>query len=331
MSRRRRVNTGLPKYVWKDGRGFRWKKYLGKGKFGPTVTIAPVTASVREVWAAWERLQESDGHGTLRWLLDKYLESPQAAKRKRMDEQRRLADVMCRHLAGKKTLGDRQCSELERKHIRRYLDVRAEDGAPVSGNREKALLSTAWNWALERGHVEHPNPCDGVRNNQEKARDRYVTDEEFEQALQHATPDYLRIALELAFLLRARRGEVLGLLWGDVRPDGVLVRRTKGSDATVVRWSDRLRRVIEEARQLPGEASVLVIHDRHGQPISETAYNSARRRMMKRAGLSGFTGHDLKAKGTSDLQNATPHDTGHRSPSQFRKYVRKPGVTDASG
>lgn len=46
----------------------------------------------------------------------------------------------------------------------------------VVGNREKALISVAWNWALERDYITLDNPTKVVKPNDEKPRDHYVTD-----------------------------------------------------------------------------------------------------------------------------------------------------------
>lgn len=57
-----------------------------------------------------------------------------------------------------------------------YMDARK---APVRANREKALLSHVFQYAIRWG-VAKDNPCRRVSRNPEKPRNRYVSDDELE-------------------------------------------------------------------------------------------------------------------------------------------------------
>ena len=58
---------------------------------------------------------------------------------------------------------------------------------PVAANRHIAVLKSAWNWVLER-HEVPDNPCIGVKLNREQPRERYVTDDEYQGAMDLAPP-----------------------------------------------------------------------------------------------------------------------------------------------
>ncbi len=63
------------------------------------------------------------------------------------------------------------------EHIRKYMDKRGLK-SKTQANREKTLLSRVFGWGYERGLVKI-NPCKGVRQFKEKARDRYISDKEY--------------------------------------------------------------------------------------------------------------------------------------------------------
>ncbi len=50
----------------------------------------------------------------------------------------------------------------------------------------------------------------GVKQFKEKARERYITDEEY-QAVYEVSPDVVRVAMEIAYLCVARQSDVLSL------------------------------------------------------------------------------------------------------------------------
>jgi len=206
---------------------------------------------------------------------------------------------------------------VRRSHIRKFLDIRAEDGAPIRGNREKALLSHVFTWAMERDIIDIlVNPCRGVKRNPEHARTRYVTNDEY-TAVYNRAPARMQICMELAYLLAARKSEVLDLMQFDLMADGVRVRRGKGSKTNMVNWSARLETAINEALGLPGKKSSYLIHDEAGEKILTSSFDTAWQRLK-----AGFTFHDLKAKGVSDSKAANP--AGHKSSNMIELYKRKP-------
>ena len=140
------------------------------------------------------------------------------------------------------------------------------------------MLSAAWRWARERDYVKQENPALQVRRNPEKARDRYVTDQEYDLVYELAgSPHYLRPAMELAYLCRMRRGEVLGALRSDIRDDGFMVRRTKGSRDMLTAWTPRLRDAVAAGLNSPRDIEgVFIIQDKRGLPINSNTFWSAR-------------------------------------------------------
>lgn len=338
----RRSTTKLPPYTTLvRGRGYRCTPYVrgsGRGARRTTITLAPEGAPLSEVWAAYEERVMGLGRHTIRDLVERYLASDeaqaQAAYRQTARAARRLLD---HSVDGGGTVGDRPARGLRPHHVRQYLRAREAEGAPVLGNREVGILAAAWRWAVEvEGWWSEPFPA--ARKNTERPRDRYISDTEYAALLDEARrgPPYLALAMELAFLCRARRAEVCAMTRDDVTDRGLLVRRRKGSRDTVATWTPRLRAVVEAALALPRAPGhiparrALLVTER-GKPVRPEALSAAWDRMrvrLRAAGVDCPHFHDLKAKGATDFSGAdVKKATGHRSDRSAAVYLR--GVPEA--
>lgn len=341
QKRKNKNDNQLPKYVYRGYKTFDYKPVLENGKRG-YFRLCPLDAPISKVWEEWERHQKLS-RDTLSWLLNEYIDSHQfrhigsrQKSNRTIVEQKRQAEFI-KHfkLKGGRTFGDVSRKSITRGVIRAYLDKRAEQGSPISGNREKSLISKAWNWALERDKITESNPCKGVARNPEQHRTRYITNSEYETVYKLSItrskgavappPSYLPVCMELAYLCRMRIGEVLSATKSDILEEGFLTRRTKGSNDAVTLWSDRLHKVINECLSLPGD-SVLLIHNKNGEQIRVSTFTSAWQRLMKRAEIEGvkpYPFHDLKAKGVSDFDGDKKTAGGHKSEAMVAVYDRK--------
>lgn len=296
----------LPPGVYEDAYGFFLKtpyRRLGKDM------------SKAEVWAKWEALTNPKEAGTLRWLVREYLKSD--AFTKLSDKTRKESESALLRVVDTKTktgtFGDAHLSAITPGVIRKYMDKREK---PIAANREVSYLSSAFAWGFERDMCPG-NPCKGVRKNPEKKRERYVTDEELQDAIKN-TKGHMRLFIELAYLLAARKCEVLDLRRDDLLPEGVRVRRSKGSKTNIIMWSERLERAVNEALGIPSTiASFYLLHDNNGQPIKSSSLDTA----WQRAGFP-FTPHDLKRKGITDSKAANP--AGHKDSRMTERYRVKP-------
>lgn len=306
MTQRR---TQLPPYVSVDKYGYKLKRYEGrvhgKIKWGKTTIIAPAEAPMSEVWRAYEEAV-GDTRQTVGWLLRQFMESEQFSglAEKTQHDYRKAIDRLVNAPVGNDRFGSVALHRVDKRSIRSYLDTYE---APVAANRHIAILKSAWNWCLERYQIPD-NPCIGVKLNREAPRQRYVTDDEYEEALRMA-PAPIQQMMELAYLLRARLSEVLNLTIHDVSDTHVRLIRLKGSEGELTMLSDRLRSVLSDVRADP-----YICHR-----YSQSAFRSAWRRLQGKL-ENPFTFHDLKSKGVSDHQ--TNH-SGHRSASMRKVYVRK--------
>ena len=306
------MEMDLPKYVSRSDRGYVWRPYEGmKGgrpQFGKRQVIAPLGASEEAVWRAWQAV--SADVFTVGWLLREYHNSKkfQRLSPKTQSDYETYRKSLCEMEIAGGVLARAELPNITKRTIRNFLDNYPH---PVAANRRVAYLKSAWNWAEER-HDIPANPCMGVTMNEEAPRDRYVTDEEYVTVYKLACPE-LRQMMELAYLCRARKSEVLALTVDDVSDDHIRLIRLKGSEGELTTLSDRLRAAVSDVRGYP--------HICHR--YKKNAFDSAWRRLMARAekeGVERFTFHDLKAKGVSD--HASNH-SGHRSVGMRKVYVRK--------
>jgi integrase len=319
--------AGLKYVTLRKGR-YLYRPYLGNGKYGPEILLAPESAKPQEVIRAYDQLQRaSRPQLTIAWLLDWYLETVTHLAPRTIKNYQDYRDKIC----GFHSFGTAKLTQVDAFLIREYLD---NYHAPIYANRHIQLLKAAWNYALERVRDLPPNPCMGVQLNKQEPRTRYITDEEYIAAhaiaSEQRTP-YLAIAMELAYLLRGRIGEVLALRKEHLLEDGVLLQRAKGSKDEITQWSDRLQRAIDAAEKLhPATISPWVLHNADGSPISYNAYKESWQRCRHKMIESGampaddqFTFHDLKARGITD--HPTKHG-GHRSKKMQAVYDRLPDL-----
>ncbi|MFW5903668.1 MAG: hypothetical protein ACOCS7_02910, partial [Halolamina sp.] len=82
-----------------------------------------------------------------------------------------------------RVFGHMPLDKVRPRHIGEYLDAHP---APVMANREIALLSRMFSYAIGRGY-DGFNPCRHIHRNKERARDRYVEHWEYAAVFEQAT------------------------------------------------------------------------------------------------------------------------------------------------
>lgn len=348
MGRKRqtRRDEKLPPYVSRITTINRvvFKEYLGRGKFGGKRYIRdregeplPADASTQAIWEGYKAIETGHSTHSLKWLFSKYFKT--ARFQKLASDTRRNYRIHAEAienapLKSGKLFGDVDVALITPQVIARYRD-KWETGRPVAVIREMQFMSSVFSWAVEQGHMAR-NPAKGVRKPSATARDRYVTQAEMLAVEKATNSKYLPIAMELAYLCRARASEVLGLQRrGDVQrkisgvvDEGIYVRRLKGSDSEITLWTPRLKKAVEDAKALHKDViSPHLLYDKNGNAITYRALRSAFVRALEKAQVEHFTFHDLKAAGISDHKNQTG---GHKSARMRQTYVRIPDKVEAT-
>ena len=288
-----------------------------------------------DIWLAYDEMVNCVG--SLNWLVSSYLKSPQFFERayKTQHEYTLNAQmILNKRLTDGAIFGSIQVGLVTSGVVRRYLDSRKD--AQVCANREIAFLSAVFSWAKERDMVL-TNPCRGVRRNKEQARDRYIEDWEYrlvyDLAKRSGSP-YLCPLMELSYLCRARKKEVINLKNVDVTEGGILIRRTKGSLPELTLYSDRLKAAIQSARNINKDVdSEYLLHSQCGSRLVSSSVDTAWQRLMinvvgseieyegkKYILKERFTFHDIKAAGVSDHVD---NESGHKTEKAKAVYMRK--------
>jgi len=293
MSPRKRQDKTLPPYTYRGKSAFEFKPYKGKGVARPTIRLCGLNQPMSRVWEAWEEAQESAKSDTLEWLLREYAASHSFRHRgdepkspRTIAEQERMLEHIVKRPRGRgKRFGGAKLKDITPGVITRYLDARLADGAGVAGNRERALISKAWNWAYARDLTRAKNPCDRIRKVE---------------------------------ALTARKSQVLEEGFDTLRRKGSKDAITQWSDRL------RAAAIDVPHAFTPGRFSEYIVTNTRGLRITISAYNSARARWMKKAKAAGavqehFTVHDLKRKGATDAEQDATVTTGN-SPAMSKVY-----------
>jgi integrase len=134
-----------------------------------------------------------------------------------------------------------------------YLAARLASGiSRATANRERALLSGIFSYAIRRGHFAGDNPCRKVKPFPESpGRDRYLSRQEAE-ALVAAASEHLRPILITALHTGGRLSEILSLRWSDLDfVQGILYfdrSSTKSGRQREVPMTAELARVLRDWR-----------------------------------------------------------------------------------
>jgi integrase len=247
-------------------------------------------------------------------LLAAYLPQAEITDATRREYERIADGRLAHHFGGMPIVA------LTPKHVAMYLEKRKRDGHSHMGNRERAVLSAAYEFAMRQGWA-NGNPCRGVRRNKETPRRRYVTDAEFLEAFE-AAPEPLQDALAVALLTGLRQGDLRALRRDSVTDEGLRVTESKTGKRKVVGWTDALRYFVRRAlaRQdalaaRPADpkkhrqartVSTHVLTNKFGEPWTMAGLQTA----FKRLGTDWHF-HDLRAKAASDAEhNILGHGAG---------------------
>lgn len=203
--------------------------------------------------------------------------------------------------------------------------------APATINRYAAALSAVLTWSIKRriapkGYV---HPCRAIEQRPENnAKTRFLTEDERDRLLracQASGWSRLYLLVLMALTTGARRGELLGLRWGDIHVAHATahIERTKNGDRRVLPLTPAVVELLTAAKGNPAEL-VFASKRRPDQPFAfEPQWSEA----LRVAKIRGVTFHTLRHSTASFLaQNgATLLEIGdllgHRSVVMTRRYA----------
>lgn len=280
-----------------------------------------------EMYQALAKLKTTDvRQGLMSEFFERYEKEiiPTKAPRTQIDNLSEIKNL-------KQAFGKMRPEHIKPKHVYAYMDARGAK-AKTRANREKSLLSSIFSYLIRWGVVED-NPCKNVKGFQEKARNRYVEDWEYEAVLSLASP-VLRAAMEIAATTGMRQGDILKLKYTDLTENGVPVTQNKTGKKQIFEWTPALKEAIQSAKQHPRHADSLIyiIANERGQQYTSEGFKCNWQRLMNKALETGvinerFTFHDLRAKAGSDAEDNAQKLLGHASATTTKRvYERKPSM-----
>lgn len=228
--------------------------------------------------------------------------------------------------------------EIYPKDIYRYMDERSKEvkesskgkySGLVTANREKEILSHAYTMAIRWGIVDK-NPCSLVESNKEQSRDRYIDTEEF-LAVYKIASNFIKLAMQFAYLTGQRRGDIISLKWSQVTDEGVLISQSKTNKNLIIEWSEELKECISDIRKIRTTQSEYVFCNEAGKMYTGSGFSALWQKTIKKALEIGvikesFTFHDIRAKSATDTicEQEASNRLGHSNIATTRKvYLRK--------
>lgn len=321
MVRPRKKHSPWPECIYKKHGAF----YFVKG--GKWTRLGKTEA---EMYKALAKLKgQVKAEAGMKALFDRYEKEVLAKKHKKTkDEQVKQMALL------RKVFEKMEPAGVMTKHVAQYLDKRGAT-APVSANREIALLSHVFRKAIRWG-IASVNPCTGVERNEEVSRDRYVQDWEF-AAVYGKAPEHIQILMDLAYITGQRQADLIGIRLSDLTDDGILFKQAKTGMKICVEWSDALQAVVNRAKAQKKEIqSMYLVSNKKGQKYTSSGIQTAWQRLMADCTATEdkdgnkvtpvleerFTFYDLRAKARSDGEDKRL--LGHANPDAMaRTYQRK--------
>lgn len=201
--------------------------------------------------------------------------------------------------------GNRKAFSITRRDAVLLID-KVRERAAITANRLQGVLVRMFNFAAERGILEH-SPLAGMKKKPETARKRVLTDEEIRilwaaLALDNKAMDIFdvsKLAIKMILLTGQRPGEVCGMTWNEIHTDGfwnIPAERRKGGAAQRLPLAAMALDVIEQARSYSGQGHfVFASPHKPGSHLMTHTLSKAIIRHWKEIGFEEpFTPHDLR-------------------------------------
>lgn len=122
--------------------------------------------------------------------------------------------------------GHFQNAEVEPTHIAQFLEWSKDNHRATCGNREKAVLASAFEYGMRKGWATF-NPCRGVRRNQESPSNVYVEHDALVSEVDRAPPE-LKALYGVAYLLGIRQTDLRLVEVSAITPEGLKITESKG-------------------------------------------------------------------------------------------------------
>jgi hypothetical protein len=224
----------------------------------------------------------------------------------------------------RQVFGHKGVRDLTRLEIGEWMHV---SKGKISRNRTLATFSAVYREALGWGWVDG-NPCFLIERHQSKARQRNLTEEEYQAARNLALSSKRKSAWRIAVVMDLSRytgqlqSNILTLLWSQVHDPVILFRHHVTKKRIEALMTPQIRTALAEAAKHRGK-SELVIPSGTGEIYTGEGFRAVWQRLMRkhvRSGYDRFTFNDIRMMG-SKKGNAEERDPVDDYP-QFDQVFR---------
>ncbi|WP_081045056.1 tyrosine-type recombinase/integrase [Photobacterium kishitanii] len=111
-----------------------------------------------------------------------------------------------------------------------------------------------------------------------------MTDEEYLAVYQCANT-ITKVAMELAYLYAARKGDILKLEYSHLLDDGIFITQSKTGKKQIKMWSPRLREAITLSETLAEKQTNFVLHRPNSQKVHDRSLQDYWQTAKKKAAL----------------------------------------------
>lgn len=279
----------------------------------------------------WAKLHQAEPteRMTVSWLIAKYLASPafEAVGTGTQADYRYALDKLM------EKFGDAPIDEVKAAHVTLYIEKRSATSRHRA-LREKAVLSMLYAWAIERDFCKF-NPAGAVKTKRLPGRKHVYISDDVLDAVYDESPADLRDAIDLAYYIGQRPGDLLDMTLVRIR-DGMLeYRQSKTGTPQRTELVGGLKEVIDRIQARKAEhkvASLFLLVNERGQKMTKAMLRSRFETARAAAGIAGkdFQFRDLRRKSGTDLRDQAGLDAaqdllGHRAREMTEHYTAARG------
>ena len=208
--------------------------------------------------------------------------------------------------------GHMRIIDLRPNHVAQFLERGKQQNRAVAANRDRAVLSSAYEFGLRNGWVD-VNPCRGIRRNKERPSRVYVRHEPYLEAYRRA-PSAVQNLMHIGYLTGLRLSDLVRIRKDWITNSGIYIAESKTGHRRLIKMTPYLRRAIDRALESSPESSPLLLVANRSQPWTKWSVQSAWKRLSP-----GFSFRQIRAKAQTDGQGKNV--LGH-SGQMLQRYTR---------
>jgi integrase len=264
---------------------------------------------------------------TFRELADWYLSLPGTNRVRSIYKIRQH----CQKL--KDAFGNMKADEVKPLMVEKYQEKRLSEITyrgtpyrPASVNREFEVMRRIYNLAIREEMVTR-NPCWKVERLSEKnARDRVLSQEEFERLVKEL-PQHAADIVSVGYYTGMRAAEIFGLTWDRVNMRegffNLTSQDTKTGEPRRVYYINEVRKILERLKKIR-HLSHQFVFTYKGKPVKSIKF--ALTSALKKAKIENFRFHDLRHTFNTNMRRALVERTvimkltGHKTLAMFTRY-----------